>query len=147
MRVDPVTRCYAALVLSAEQLARIVPVLDGMAGLDALWIFGSAAEGRDRSSSDLDLAALFRAQPGADAVVRAREALADIVGRPVDLVDLDRASPILGMQVLRHGNLAFERDAAHRVRFTASLPGRYEDVMILRRPLERLLKARLNDRT
>jgi len=29
------------------------------------------------------------------------------------------------------------------IRFAAALPGRYEDVILLRRPLERLLRERL----
>jgi len=38
---------------------------------------------------------------------------------------------------------AWPGDAVHRVRFTAALPGRYEDFVLLRRPLEKILLARL----
>jgi predicted nucleotidyltransferase len=130
-------------VLSSLQLARVEAVLDDVAGLDALWIFGSMATGRARPGSDVDLAALFAARPTPDALLTAREAIAAIVARDVDLVDVEQASPVLAMQILKHGSLVLERDRAHRVRFVAGLPGRYEDVVIFRRPAERLLRARL----
>jgi predicted nucleotidyltransferase len=130
-------------VLAPLQLARVEAVLDEVAGLDALWIFGSAATGRTHVDSDVDLAALFTTRPTHDALLAAREAIAAIVARDVDLVDVEQASPVLAMQILKHGSLVLERDRGHRVRFVAGLPGRYEDVVIFRRPAERLLRARL----
>lgn len=65
------------------------------------------------------------------------------IGKPVDLVDLDRASPILAMQVLRHGRLLVDRDRGRRIRFTAAAPGRREDVLLTRRPVERRLLERV----
>jgi hypothetical protein len=76
-------------------------------------------------------------------LIDARGDLAAQLGRPVDLVDLDRASPILVMQVLRHGHLLLDRDPARRHRLAAAAPGRYEDLMIVRRPVERALLDRL----
>jgi hypothetical protein len=130
-------------MLPEAQLALIDVALDRLAGLDALWLFGSEATGRATSRSDVDLAALFARRPSPLALVAAREGLQEILGRAVDLVDLERASPVLAMQALRHGRLVVDRNPTHRVRFTAALPGRYEDVAILRRPAERLLLARL----
>jgi predicted nucleotidyltransferase len=130
-------------VISEAQLTRIEAVLDRAGGLDALWVFGSEAAGRATERSDLDLAALFRSPPSFEALLTAREQIGDVFGRPVDLVDLERASPVLAMQVLRHGRLLAQHDASHRLRFVAALPGRYEDVQLLRRPAEKLLLARL----
>ncbi len=135
-------------MISEAELGRIAAMLDQAGGLDALWVFGSEASGQAIASSDVDLAALFASPPPLGALLAARARIEDIVGRPVDLVDLDRASPVLVMQVLRHGRLVAERNASHRVRFVASAPGRYEDVRIFRRPAEQLLLARLqNGRT
>jgi predicted nucleotidyltransferase len=130
-------------VLSEAQLARIETALANLGKIDALWVFGSEAAGTATASSDVDLAALFAARPLVGALIAARAQVEGIAGRPVDLVDIEAASPVLAMQVLRHGRLVRERDAVHRVRFTAALPGRYEDVVLLRRPLEKLLLARL----
>ena len=130
-------------MISEVQLARIEAVLDGIGGLDALWVFGSEASGRATATSDVDLAALFASPPSPETLAEARVQLEDILGRPVDLIELEAASPVLAMQALRHGRLLAERSATHRVRFEAALPGRYEDVVLLRQPAERLLRARL----
>jgi len=130
-------------MLTDAQLAQIDAALQRLAGLDALWLFGSEAAGRATSRSDVDLGALFASRPSPSALAAVREEIEEIVGRSVDLVDLERASPVLAMQVLRHGRLVGDRAPAHRVRFAAALPGRYEDVAILRRPAEKLLLARL----
>jgi len=130
-------------MVSDAHLTRIEAALDLLAGLDALWLFGSEAADRATSRSDVDLGALFATRPSAASLMAARRELEELLGRAVDLVDLERASPVLAMQVLRHGRLVADRNPAHRVRFTAGLPGRYEDVAILRRPAERLLLARL----
>jgi hypothetical protein len=130
-------------MISPAQLTQLEAPLDRLAGLDALWLFGSEATGTATSRSDVDLGALFATRPSPLALLAAREELQELLGRPVDLVDLERASPVLSMQVLRHGRLVAERNRTHRIRFESALPGRYEDVVILRRPAEKLLRARL----
>jgi len=47
-------------MLTAGDIDRITTVLDRWFGLDALWLYGSRAEGTARADSDVDLAALFR---------------------------------------------------------------------------------------
>ncbi len=130
-------------MISGAQLTLIERALDDVGGLDALWLFGSEASGRATATSDVDLAALFTSPPSPPGLEQGRAKLEDVLGRPVDLVDLEMASPVLAMQVLRHGRLVLERSAPHRLRFATALPGRYEDVVLLRRPAEKLLRARL----
>ena len=60
-------------------------------------LFGSLAQGRATSNSDLDLAVLT--DPVMDASLKKSiiESLADALGRPVDLIDLSTAGePLLG---------------------------------------------------
>lgn len=76
-------------------------------------------------------------------LLEARLELAASLSRDVDLVDLDRASPVLVMQVLRYGRLLANSDPAHRIRLEAAAPGRYEDLMIVRREAERALIGRV----
>jgi predicted nucleotidyltransferase len=135
--------CYPCVVISDAQIARIETILNLVGGLDALWIFGSEATGTSRPTSDVDIAALFASRPSQEALFASRAEIETLLGRVVDLVDLDAASPILAMQVLRHGQLVRQGNSAHRIRFTATLPGRYEDVVLLRRPAEKLLQRRL----
>jgi uncharacterized protein len=118
--------------------------LDDRFGLDSLWLFGSAATGMATTDSDIDLAALFRRRPSAIELLEAKEQLGSLLSRDVDLVDLDRAPPVLVMQVLRHGRLLLDRQPARRMRVAASAPGRYEDLKIVRREAERSLLKRVS---
>jgi uncharacterized protein len=129
--------------IGATTVERVLELLDRRFGIDALWLFGSAAAGCARADSDVDLAALFRSRPEPLDLLDARQELSELVGREVDLVDLDRASPILAMQVLRHGRLLVDRDYRRRIDFVAHAPGRYEDVIITRREAERALLDRV----
>jgi predicted nucleotidyltransferase len=133
-------------VLLDDGPSRVLAALDERFGLAALWIFGSQATGRATPASDLDLAALFRRRPAPLDLASAEEALALALGCDVDLVDLDRASPALAMQVLKHGRLVLDADPTLRVRFLTTLPSRYEDLRRVRAPIERSVSERMHGR-
>ena len=121
-------------MLTEGQILILIQQLDQAVGLDVLYLFGSMAAGTDRPDSDIDLAALF-SRP-LDPLERLSLAtdLSAVVGRAVDLVDLDRANPILCMQVLRQGRILHEGSPRRRILFEASVPGRYEDLQRIRKP-------------
>lgn len=119
-------------MIPEDDLQKAIRFLDDRFGLDTLWLFGSEALGRARPDSDVDFAALFRRRPTALEVFEARGDLEGILQRDIDLVDLDQASPILGMQVLRHGQLLADRNPRHRLAFFSKTVSMYEDVQILR---------------
>jgi hypothetical protein len=79
-------------------------------------------------------------------VLAARLDLSTLLGREVDLVDLRRASPILGRQVLRDGRLLLDRDPVDRHVFAMLLPSRYVDLKISRATAERALVEVVHDR-
>jgi uncharacterized protein len=133
--------------LSPSLKRTIIELLDRRFGLVGLWVFGSFASGQARSDSDLDLAALFEREPSALELLEARSALSALISRDVDLVNLESASPVLLMQVLRHGTLLLDRNPARRIRLTASAPGRYEDLSIVRREVEQALLGRIRGRS
>lgn len=124
------------LDLAAERLERRF-------GLDALWLFGSRAIGAARADSDLDLAALFRRRPPPLELLEAQAELGTELGVEVDLIDLDGASPILAMQVLRQGRLLVDRDPRHRTAFIVRTVSMYEDLKIVRREAEQALFRRV----
>ena len=130
-------------MLGSAEVEAIAERLDRRFGLDALWLFGSEARGSAGRSSDVDLACLFRRRPSVLDLIEAREALEALLGRGVDLVDLERASPILVMQVLRNGRLLADSSPGRRHRFTATAPSRYEDLRLVRREAELALLARV----
>jgi predicted nucleotidyltransferase len=121
-------------------------LLEGRFPLSALWLFGSQAKGTARTDSDVDLAALFSRHVRVEDVLTARADLAQLLGREVDLVDLRRASPILGHQVVRDGRLLMDRDPADRHAFAMLLPSRYVDLKLSRAVVERALVEVVHDR-
>src|ERR1035437_2993547 len=98
----------------ASVLSSVVAMLEGRFPLSALWLFGSEARGEARDDSDIDLAALFSKPVPVEDVLTARFDLSSQLRRSVHLVDLRRASPILGCQVLLNGRLVVDRDPADR---------------------------------
>lgn len=78
-------------------------VLSRFSSIHLAIVFGSVASGHARPDSDLDLAVLGKAPLSANEKIELIAALAQQVGRPIDLVDLYAApEPLLG-QVLCHG--------------------------------------------
>jgi hypothetical protein len=76
----------------------------------------------------------------------ARLDLEILFGRSVDLVDLRRASAILGRQVLQYGRLLVDRDPADRHVFSMLLPSRYVDLKLSRRSAEHAFIEAVHDR-
>lgn len=133
-------------MLDPERFKDVVALLDTRFGLDVLYVFGSTATGTASADSDVDLAALFARPVPAAARLGVLGDLASVLGRDVDLVDLDDASPIVAMQVLRHGRIVHEADRRRRVAFEAATPGRYEDLVRIRQPQVDALLRRLDGR-
>jgi predicted nucleotidyltransferase len=72
-----------------------------VAGAEAVYLFGSVAEGRRRADSDVDLA-VSGLEP--ERFVRAMSRAAEILQCPLDLVDLDEETPFV-RYVKRKGRL------------------------------------------
>lgn len=83
--------------------AQLLHVLSRVDGLKLAIVFGSAATGRLRFDSDLDIAVKLGHAMSVNEKIALIEALAEQTGRPIDLVDLyDPPEPLLG-QILQHG--------------------------------------------
>jgi predicted nucleotidyltransferase len=123
---------------------RAIALLEERVGIDALWLFGSRAVGAANQDSDIDLAVLLRQPVPPLELLEARSELSAELGCDVDVIDLDRASPILVMQVLRNGRLLLDRSPERRLTLTAHAPGWYEDVRIVRREAELALRERMH---
>jgi predicted nucleotidyltransferase len=82
----------------------------------AAWLFGSVAEGREGPMSDVDVAVLGCASFSLDQLGRLAAELSSAVGSNCDVVVVERASPVLGMEIVRSGRRVFCRnnDAADR---------------------------------
>jgi predicted nucleotidyltransferase len=105
-------------------------------GAVAVYLFGSVARGEARPDSDVDVAMLFAAEPPAtlDAPQFAIEIeLERLLGCPVQVVALNRASPDLVHRVLRDGRLVLDRDRSARIRFEVRSRNEYFDMAPIRR--------------
>ena len=110
-----------------------------MPGLRLLVLFGSAALGRARSESDIDLAVQCDGLADLDAFYLA---LAPRLGTDrLDLIDLRRAGPLLGMAVARTGRPLFEREPGAFREFQSLASRRYCDADKLRRARRRAIHA------
>ena len=106
-------------------------------------VFGSVAAGRSRPDSDVDLAILPR-DPALsfhdEMLIAARVSRA--VGREVDLVRLDRASPLLRWEIARNGMLLVA-DPWEWARFRAYAASEHADMADSLQRAAKLFRRRL----
>jgi predicted nucleotidyltransferase len=88
-----------------EELSKSIAALPEV---ELVVLFGSEARGRARRGSDVDLAVKL-APETAETRRRVRQAIAGWIGKPVDLVFLKDAPPLLRMEIARHGKALFQR--------------------------------------
>jgi predicted nucleotidyltransferase len=100
------------------------------------FVFGSFGTPGFRDESDLDLAVDFGRPLESDERFVLASRLAETAGRPVDLVDLRNADPIIAMQVLRTGRPFLVHDPLALDVFRMTAPSLYFDWKISRRPVE-----------
>lgn len=107
----------------------------------AAYVFGSIARGSHRRESDVDVGILYRREPprtlqglGIDLGYDLQEA----IGRPVQVVVLNRAPADLVHRVLRDGVLVAEGDRRARVRFEVKKRNEYLDLLPILRRYRRL---------
>jgi len=77
----------------------------------AAWIFGSRARGEERRGSDLDVAVLLVPGASRDLLTRLSGGLSQRCGVEADVVDVARATPVLGFEIVFGGRRIFARDA------------------------------------
>jgi predicted nucleotidyltransferase len=120
--------------MAANILEEIRDLCQRESAIVAAYLFGSAAAGRSKLSSDLDLAILL-SQPAADAFALPSfiSALERLCRCPVDVVVLNRAGEVLKHQVRKSGRLLFERDPETRKGFEVRSRKSYEDFLYLHR--------------
>lgn len=74
-------------------------------------VFGSLAQGRQTRASDIDVAIAAREPIDSQRRLALTDAIASAAGRPVDLVDLHRAGPLVLTQALTRGKRILKRDS------------------------------------
>lgn len=114
----------------------------------AVFLFGSQARNTANSQSDVDIAVLFEKTnvPKPLDMIYLRENLADVLKQDVDLVCLNTASPILGMQVHKEGIQLLMKDSRAYAMYQISLVSDYAELKELRALMEKnILKRKYYD--
>ena len=110
------------------------------------YVFGSFLSPAFGQESDVDLAMLFFPDsiPQPLDVLDLKDRFSNALRRDVDIVVLNRASPIIAMQVLRKGKKLVERDPRLTEKFFVRTVTMYSDLKRVRLPIERqILNGRI----
>lgn len=116
-------------------------------GVALAYLFGSQARGRPGPLSDVDIAVLLGPEVGRD---RWFQVKLDLIGalmelfrrNDIDVVVLNRATPVMAHEVARSGRILYEAKPGTRVAFEVSALRRYVDT----KPLRRIQDQHLLDR-
>jgi predicted nucleotidyltransferase len=114
------------------------------AGIVCVYLYGSLARGQGHRKSDVDIAVLYATEPPStlDGLgLGLGSALERHLGRPVDLVILNRAPVDLIHRVLRDGILIHDRNPAVRIRFEVQARNEYFDLLPYLRQYRRTTRS------
>lgn len=118
-----------------EELRSITDLLaNALPSLQALYLFGSQATGEASRDSDVDLAVLLPEPLSTEQRWQLSNALADRLGKAVDLIDLRQASTVMQQQVLSEGLRLWQR-GNDSDEFELTVQSEYWDLTIQRREL------------
>lgn len=113
-------------------------------------LFGSYAQNRANSQSDVDIAILCEggSVPDSLTIISWREDLSAALHKEVDLICLNTASPIIGMQVHKNGKELSVKNSQEQAKYQMRLFTDYAELKELRAPMEKeILKRKYYDRS
>lgn len=125
-------------MLTPSQIEAIREYARARPQIVAVYLFGSAAEGRARPGSDVDLAVMTRWPLSGEERLEMEVDLSARLGRDVDLVVFETADPVLKHEILRPKALLYEADRAERIRKETLGRHEYLDTRWLHREVRRL---------
>lgn len=107
-------------------------------------VFGSAARGRSTARSDVDVGVRL-AEGSGTTLWEIEGTLGEALSRPIDLVDLRRAPPLLRFEIARHGRPVLEREEGEWKRFRVRALLDWWDWAPTARRLHRIAARRLRE--
>lgn len=123
---------------------KIAKILEPLEGIAAVILFGSHALGHAKQDSDVDIAILFEHNklPSVMNLLELRNQLENSLNSDVDLVCLNTSSPIIGMQIYKHGQPICVPDQKIYDRYLIRLFTDYNDLKYLRKEAENTILER-----
>ena len=82
-----------------------------------IYIFGSTVKNRDRGESDIDIAILTDRRVDEYELFILSQKLADILKKEVDLIDLNKASTVFKIQIIKTGKLIYNSNNLKKMYF------------------------------
>lgn len=122
---------------------RLMRVLERTSGVRLAVLFGSTATGSERPASDVDVGVLL--DPDTEPPAALGADLDRAAGRPVDLVWLATAPPLLRLEIARHGLVLIARDAHEWPEFRARAMIDWWDWAPTARMMHAVMAARLRE--
>jgi predicted nucleotidyltransferase len=132
---------FAELPADFKQKVQQLPPLLKEHGVLLAYLFGSLSRGNapHDGAHDVDLAIWSTEVPA----YRLRQPISDCLGTErLDLVDLQRASPVLRFEILRTGQPIYVADEDFQQRYELQTIRVYQDTSYLRRRQREILKER-----
>jgi uncharacterized protein len=143
----PIQPAFAALE-SIDTEALVAAVRTVLPCASALWLFGSAARQALRADSDVDLAVLLPEPLTGMDKIKKTQALADLLGRDVDLLDFARLHTVMQVQILETGTLLFADAPAKLWAWSGRIRTEYLHIQRWRQPMiSHLTEALMPSRT
>jgi predicted nucleotidyltransferase len=123
-----------------DALTTVLPKLESVR---LVYLFGSRVEGTPGPTSDYDLGVLVDpACDGHQIQARLAHEMARALDTQIDIVLLNRAPIELAYAVVAQGQVLYERDAATRVEYEATVLSRYGDYLpVLRAQRDDILRG------
>ncbi len=113
----------------------------------SVYFFGSAASGKEKESSDIDIAILLRAginpYKPVDIQLRIMSDLEMLLKRQVDVVLLGSADAVLERQIRKHGKVILDKEPAIRMAYEVNARKRYFDFSYRHNDYIKALKNRI----
>jgi predicted nucleotidyltransferase len=133
---------------SEEIQKQIITFFLEQEGMLALMLFGSYAKGNPTDRSDVDIAVFYEHAniPNQLDILDMKESLSEILSRDVDLICLNTANPVIGMQIYKTGKTIFNKNSTALDIFFTNLFIQYIEVKEMRKPMEEaILKRKIHD--
>lgn len=104
-------------MIGNEEIKIIKKILVGSLTPSLIYIFGSTAKGKSRKESDIDIAILTDRRVDDYELFILSQKLADILKKEVDLIDLNKASTVFKIQIIKTGKLIYNSNNLKKMYF------------------------------